>query len=34
MNRNIDWETIIMDAALIWRWPTLLVVVPLISLLG
>jgi hypothetical protein len=34
MNRSIDWETIIMDVALIWSWPALLVVVPLISLLG
>jgi len=34
MKRNTDWETIIMDAALIWSWPVLLVAVPLISWLA
>jgi hypothetical protein len=34
MNQSIDWEEVIMQAVLVWSWPTLLVVVPLISLLG
>lgn len=34
MNQSIDWEEVIMQAALVWSWPTLLVAVPLISLLG
>ena len=34
MKRNTDWEAIIMDAALIWSWPALLVAVPLISWLA
>ncbi len=34
MNNSIDWEEVIMQAVLVWSWPALLVVVPLISLLG
>lgn len=34
MNNSIDWEEVIMQAVLVWSCPTLLVVVPLISLLG
>ena len=33
MNQSIDWEEVIMQAVLVWSWPTLLVAVPLISLL-
>jgi hypothetical protein len=34
MKSNTDWESIIMDAALIWSWPVLLVTVPLLSWLA
>ncbi len=33
MKNDTDWETIVMDAVLIWSWPVLLVTVPLLSLL-
>jgi hypothetical protein len=33
MNHSIDWEEVIMQAVLVWSWPTLLVAVPLIELL-